>query len=184
MEGEFQYAKQTRSTSWIQSYNSFTDVEEEIFFFFCMLWMEEELNYTREINILLLLHSHHPDISLSIYKRRKKFFFFYILRWKGSFNSKSLPTLILVSEFTEEEKIFFFHILRVEGEFHYAKQTLLTSWIPNISFTDEEEELFFFFCMLRIEGELHYKRGINILLLLHSQSGRGDLLENLCPPRY
>jgi len=37
-----------------------------------MLWMEEELNYTREINILLLLHSHHPDISLSIYKRRKK----------------------------------------------------------------------------------------------------------------
>ena len=77
--------KETRSTSWIQSYNSFTDVEEEIFFFFCMLWMEEELNYTREINILLLLHSHHPDISLSIYKRRKKFFFFYILRVEGEF---------------------------------------------------------------------------------------------------
>ena len=37
VKGEFHYAKQTRSTSWITTYNSLRDVEEELFFFFCML---------------------------------------------------------------------------------------------------------------------------------------------------
>ena len=72
----------------------------------------------------------------------------------------------------------------MEGEFHYAKQTRYNSWLTNYNSLTDVEELFLFFCMLRIEGELHYTREINILLLLHSQSGRGVSLENLCPPRY
>ena len=47
----------TQSNSWIKTHISLTEVEEEIFFFFCMLRMEGELNYTREIYILLLLQS-------------------------------------------------------------------------------------------------------------------------------
>ena len=161
MEGEFQYAKQTRSTSWITTYNSFTDVEEELFFFFCMLRIEGEIHYKRGINILLLLHSQSGRgvslenpcppwyNSLHLQKSQKYSSFSTFSQWKGKFSF------------------------------------LTQSWIPNYnSLTDVEEKLFFFFCMLRMEGELHYTREINILLLLHSQSGRGDSLENLCPPRY
>ena len=73
----------TQSNSWIKTHISLTEVEEEIFFFFCMLRMEGELNYTREIYILLLLQSGsvegefhlricaQPDISFCIYRRRK-----------------------------------------------------------------------------------------------------------------
>ena len=85
---------------------------------------------------------------------------FTFSEWKESFIRKSLPTLILASAFTEEQKIFFFYNLRVEGEFH---QKIFAH--PDISL-----------CI--------YRKRKNILLLLHSQSGRGVSLENPCPPWY
>ena len=121
----------TQSNSWIKTHISLTEVEIEIFFFFCMLRMEGELNYTREIYILLLLQSQSGrGVSLEnlcpawyellhLQKKKKYSSSSAILEWKGSFIRKSLPTLILASAFTEKEKIFFFfYILRVEGEFH------------------------------------------------------------------
>ena len=70
-----------------------------------MLWMEGEPHYTREINILLLLHSQ---------------------RERGVSLENLCPPDI--SFCTEEEKIFlFFDILRVEEEFHCDKQKGSTS---------------------------------------------------------
>ena len=65
-------------------------------------------------NFFLLLHA--QDVGgVSLYKRNRYSSSFTISEWKESFIRKSLPTLILASEFTEEERIFFFFFnLRVE----------------------------------------------------------------------
>ena len=132
--------------------------EEKIFFFFYIFRAEGEFHYAKQT--------------------QKTSWITTLSECKGSFIRKSLPAQILASPLTEEEIIFFFfYILRLEREFHYAKQTRSTSWITNYnSLKNVEEELFFFFCLLRLEGEFLYTREINILLLLHSQRGRGVLL--------
>ena len=104
-----------QSSSWIATYNSFTDVEEELFFFFCMLRLAgpQSTIWTTTFNSF-------TDVEEEL------FFFFYMLwieggasiykwnkyssssstfsEWKGSVMRKTLPTLILDSEYTEAEK--------------------------------------------------------------------------------
>ena len=69
------------------------------------------------------------------------------------------------------------------------KESFIRKSLPTLilaSAFPEEQKIIFFFYNLRVEGDFHQKIFAcpDILLLLHSQSGRGDSLENLCPPRY
>ena len=101
-----------QSSSWIATYNSFTDVEE-LFFFFCMLRLAgpQSTIWTTTFNSF-------TDVEEEL------FFFFCMLRLGGPQSTIWTTTFNSCTD-VEEELFFFFYMLWIEGELQYTREIII-----------------------------------------------------------